>query len=458
MSLEEKLKKLKKKDNLPFLIIFALYFVIFFAVKIAGDDALLMSEYRNLTWADHWQLIQNDYFNWSSRVLVNFVIHFLLGKPLIIFTMLNAVFVTIFAKTLSKLFGGSKDKLLLHIGIIFLILIYPIYHLGTAGWVVTMMTYFWPMVFGFVALIPIKKILDGEKFKAWEYVGYSLALIYAANEEIKLIILLLLYLTFCIYFVVIRKKHTLFAWFLLLLTILSLIFTITTPGNGARSLSETSFWFPTYTMLDMVDKLDIGFFAIMQSVMFDNHLFVIFVSLLMTTVIVRKYKNPLIRAIGFFPSVFLLVFGPLKMFFMAYFPTIDAFALSISKNGLVTISGNTMVILAKYVMVIIFSFCFATSIMLCLENLEKNLFALTLLIAGVGSRVAMGFSPTVYASGMRTATPLFFSIIAIGVMIFSQALDNQLFTEKEKHKLSTMMTIISVIAFIASVVLTHVEL
>lgn len=454
----EKLKKLKNRENLPFFIIFILYFVMFFGVKITGDDAVLMSQYLDLTWADHWRLIQNDYFNWSSRVLVNFVIHFLLGKPLIIFTFLNAVLVTVFAKTLSKLFGGAKDKLLLHIGIIFLILIYPIYHLGTAGWVVTMMTYFWPMVFGFVALIPIKKILDGEKFKGWEYVGYSLALIYAANEEIKLIILLLLYLTFCIYFLIIRKKQTFFAWFLLLLSIFSLVFTITAPGNGSRSLSEISHWFPTYTMLDMVDKLDIGFFVIMQSIMFDNHLFIIFVALLMTIVIIKKYKNSLLRAVGIFPSIFLLVFGPLKMMFVLYFPTIDAFVLSVSKNGLITISGNTLMILAKYVIVIVFSFCFATSILLCLENLEKNLFALTLLIAGVGSRVAMGFSPTVHISGLRTATPLFFSIIAIGIMIFSQALDNNLFTEKEKYKLSNMMIGTSVIAFVASTVLTHINL
>lgn len=454
----EKLKKLKNKENLPFFIIFMLYLIIFFGVKIAGDDSILISKYRHLTWADHWQLIQDDYFNWSSRVLVNFVIHFLLGKPLIIFTVLNATFVTIFAKTLSKLFGGIKDKFLAHMSVVFLILIYPIYHLGTAGWVVTMMTYFWPMVFGFVALIPIKKILDGEKFKVWEYIGYSLALIYSANEEIKLIILLLLYITFCIYFALTRKKQTFFAWFLLLLSVLSLIFTITAPGNGMRSLSETFYWFPNYTMLDTVDKLDIGFFAIMQSIMFDNHLFIIFVALLMTVVIVKKYQHPLLRTVGILPSVFLLVFGPLKMMVMAYFPTIDAFALDISKNGLITISGNTMMILAKYVIVIVFSFCFSTSILLCLDNLEKNIFALTLLIAGVGSRVAMGFSPTVYASGLRTATPLFFSIIAIGIMIFSQALDNNLFTEKEKNKLSTMMTTISVIAFVTSVVMTHIIL
>lgn len=454
----EKLKKLTNRENLPFFIIFMLYFVMFFGVKIAGDDAILISAYRHLTWTDHWQLIQNDYFNWSSRVLVNFVIHFLLGKSLIIFNVLNAVFVMVFAKTLSKLCGGIKDKALVHISIIFLILIYPIYHLGTAGWVVTMMTYFWPMVFGFVALIPIKKILDGEKFKVWEYVGYSLALIYSANEEIKLIILLLLYITFCIYFVIIRKKQTIFAWFLLSLSVLSLVFTITAPGNGARSLSETFYWFPNYTMLDTIDKLDIGFFAIMQSIMFDNHLFVIFVALLMTMVINKKYKNSLLRVVGIFPSMFLLVFGPLKMLFVTYFPTIDAFALSVSKNGLITISGNTMMILAKYVTVIVFSFCFATSMLLCLDNLEKNIFALTLLIAGVGSRVAMGFSPTVYASGLRTATPLFFSIIAIGVMVFSQALDNNLFTEKEKNKLSMMMKVVSVIAFIASVVMTHVVL
>lgn len=454
----EKLKQLNSKENFPFLVIFILYFILFFSVAIVGDDLVLMAEYRNLTWADHWRLIENDYFNWSSRVLVNFVIHFLLGKPLIIFTFLNALFVAIFAKTLSKLFGSIKNTALSNMSIVFFILIYPIYHLGTAGWIVTMMTYFWPTVFGFVALIPIKKILEGEKFKPWEYISYSLSLIYAANEEIKLIILLFMYLTFCLYFCLKQKKQIVFAWFLLILLVFSLLFTVTAPGNGARSMSETIHWFPSYAMLDIVDKLDIGFFVIMQSVMFDNHLFMVFVTLLMMMVIFKKYKNHLLRAIGIFPCAFLLVFGPLKLIFMLYFPAIDAFALSLPHHGLITISGNSMVMLAKYIMVMLFVFCFAVSIILCLENVEKNLFALTLLIAGVGSRVAMGLSPTIYASGLRTATPLFFSIIAIGIMVFSTALDNDLFSPKEQQKLSTLMLVVSVIAFVASIVLTHIVL
>lgn len=452
--MKNQLHKLVNKETAPFLLLFVLYFILFFGVKIANDDAVLMVEYQNLTWQDHWALIQHDYFNWSSRVLVNFVIHFLLGKPLIIFTFLNAVIAAIFAKTLSQLFNETKSPLVDWF-IVCLILLYPLSYLGSAGWVVTMMTYFWPMVFGFVALIPIKKIQTGESFAKWEYVAYATSLIYAANEELKLLVLLLVYGAFFVYFLAKKRLNNVFFFVQLFLLAASLVFTLTTPGNGNRSLSEASFWFPTYGMLDTVDKLDIGFFATMQNVIFDRHIFLLVIAGLLSLNIFRKYDSIFIKLVGLAPTIILLLFGPLKNLDVLQHPWLERMAAGISENGLVTISTGGLFALMKYTIVVGFSFTFALAVVLALENLYKNIFALTLLVSGVGSRVAMGFSPTIYASGFRTATPLFFAIMAIGVMIVSEMLASKLLSKSEQKNLLLGLAALSAFVFVLSVLLTH---
>lgn len=449
----KQLKTVLNKPTTPIFALFFLYLILFFRVTITNDDAVLMLEYQNLTWGDHWELIKDDYFNWSSRVLVNFVIHFLLGKPLIIFNFLNAVIAALFVKTFSKLFNQSRD-VVVDWFIVFLILLYPIRYLGSAGWLVTMMTYFWPMVFGFLALVPIKKIHSGETFSRLEYLVYSAALLYSGNEELKLLVLLMLYAIYFVYFLV-NKKLTRFFISQLFLLVASLIFTITTPGNGTRSLSEAVHWFPTYGMLDTVDKLDIGFFATMQSVIFEQHLFILLITILLAVSIFRTYDSMVIRLTGSLPAIILLVFGPLKQFDVLQSYHIQQLSAAVSENGLFTISTGGLFSLIKFLIVIGFSFSFAAAVMLCLESLYDNLFVLGLLISGVGSRVAMGFSPTIYSSGLRTATPLFFAIMAIGVMIFSELIHTKKLSQSEQKHLMLLMAILSTAVFILAVQLTH---
>lgn len=450
----KQLKTVLNKPTTPIFALFFLYLILFFRVTITNDDAVLMLEYQNLTWGDHWELIKDDYFNWSSRVLVNFVIHFLLGKPLIIFNFLNAVIAALFVKTFSKLFNQSRD-VVVDWFIVFLILLYPIRYLGSAGWLVTMMTYFWPMVFGFLALVPIKKIHSGETFSRLEYLVYSAALLYSGNEELKLLVLLMLYAIYFVYFLV-NKKLTRFFISQLFLLVASLIFTITTPGNGTRSLSEAVHWFPTYGMLDTVDKLDIGFFATMQSVIFEQHLFILLITILLAVSIFRTYDSMVIRLTGSLPAIILLVFGPLKQFDVLQSYHIQQLSAAVSENGLFTISTGGLFSLIKFLIVIGFSFSFAAAVMLCLESLYDNLFVLGLLISGVGSRVAMGFSPTIYSSGLRTATPLFFAIMAIGVMIFSELIHTKKLSQSEQKHLMLLMAILSTAVFILAVQLTHI--
>lgn len=439
-----KLQKILNKDSYPFFIMFGIYLLLFISVDLTGDDAALLHEFQNLTWSDHWHLMLDDYFNWSSRVLVNFVIHFVLGKPIYVFILSNAIVATILSMTFSKLFVRS-NFLLNNIFIISLILLFPVHYLGSAGWMITFMTYFWPMTFGFLALVPIAKIENGESFKWYEYIIYSLALIYAGNEEIELVVLLFTYLVYFAYFLF-NKKHHIYMAIQLVLSLISLLFTVTTPGNGNRSNTEIINWFPAYNMLDTVDKIDIGFFSTMQNILFDNNLFILIITFILTYVVFKKYSDWLLRAVAVVPFAILMLFGPLKNLVSLFFGQLIMVSNGMTQNGLITISTDSLFSLSKFLLVVVFSVSFIATVLLCLENWFKNLFALSLLSSGVASRVAMGFSPTVYASGFRTGTPLYFGLIAIAILVFADALEKNVLNKKESDIIVAILVFLAAIA------------
>lgn len=58
------------------------------------------------------------------------------------------------------------------------------------------------------------------------------------------------------------------------------------------------------------------------------------------------------------------------------------------------------------------------NIYVLVENKYQKIIALSIFILGLGSRMIMGFSPTVWASGYRTFCIMFVSFIYIALIIF----------------------------------------
>lgn len=447
------LKKIVGRSDFPFIVVALLYILLFIFLPITGDDASLIPAYSNLSISDHWNLVVYDYNNWSSRILVNFVIHFLLGKGKYVWVIINALVCFVLCKSLSKLFVDN-DKRKCNIIISSFILLYPIVHLGSAGWMITYMTYFWPMTFGFVAMIPIKKIVKKEKFKIWEYITYSLSLVYATNEELELVLILCCYFIFFIY---LMKEKLLTRYYISQfgLSILSLIFTLTCPGNGTRGTAEIAEWFKNYKMLNLIDKIDIGFTSTLQELIYGSNIFFIVICMLLAIIVWKKYEDDVIRIISLVPITITILFGPLKSITFTLFSRLEQLTVGISDTGLVSVSNNGGITMLRFFIICIFAFTFIVSILLSLENMYYNIFSMILLVAGTASRVAMGFSPTIFASGFRTATPMWFGLIAIGIILFSQACRNNVFREQEKKYLIYICIIFAVLSYINSGIIVN---
>ena len=98
-----------------------------------------------------------------------------------------------------------------------------------AGWAATTINYMWPLATCLFAIIPIKKIYDNEKIRIWEYPLYTIALLFAGNQEQTSAILVCVYLIFTIIVTVRSKKINPYMLFQTILAIASIVFILTCP-------------------------------------------------------------------------------------------------------------------------------------------------------------------------------------------------------------------------------------
>lgn len=63
--------------------------------------------------------------------------------------------------------------------------------------------------------------------------------------------------------------------------------------------------------------------------------------------------------------------------------------------------------------------CVLYSVFILIKNNKIRIAAFTVIFLGLGTRILMGFSPTVWASGYRTFYIMFLSLIIVSYLIIS---------------------------------------
>lgn len=121
----------------------------------------------------------------------------------------------------------------------------PLFSLYSAGWITTTVNYLWALTLGTVALRPIKRWFIGQKCTLSEYIFCPLCVIFAANMEQMGAILFGVYLLCGIYFLVARRRWERFYVLMLGCILLSILFTLASPGNNIRYMAEAQRVFPT---------------------------------------------------------------------------------------------------------------------------------------------------------------------------------------------------------------------
>lgn len=426
--MKEKIKKLFENGTGVLFLLFVLEIIlIMFVTPNLYDDAWFIKQVTNEINPETSEVIehpitgfvQERYFNWSSRVIIEFILCLTLKTSKYLWILLEALMVTIACYSISKIFVKDNKKEN-NVMLISMILIYPYTIMHQAGWAATTINYMWPLAMCLFALIPIKKIWYGEKIQLCEYPLYSIALLFAGNHEQASSLLVSFYILFTIIMIVRDRKIKPYMIIQSILAIVSIIFILTCPGNYVRQQEEMR-RFIDFGMLTFLDKFVLGFTSTFGQIIANQNIVYTLLTSLLAIYVFSNYKEKLYRVIALVPVVSILVFGHLSSITFEMFPNLEIFyELLTTKDVLLTVANCNKI---YYTFPIIFTFmnfiCIGVSLLLLTKKYKNNI-AVLIYLAGLLSRVIMGFSPTVFVSKTRTMIFFDFAMIIISFLIWQE--------------------------------------
>ena len=445
----DKIKKIVNSNIFPFIVLFMimLSFSIFKNTNINDDvyfsEVLLDGKGPLPEITTMAGFLGYRYNKWTSRIIIEFfLVLFAKNHTMgIIWKVLDSLVYAIMAYSIERVFIGKKDDRGLKWIIILLVLLIPNYMVGEAGYIATGLNYIWPIAFGLVSLIPIRKAIDNEKIKWYEYLIYLPLSIFAVNAELVCACILVIYLIFTIY-LLFKKKINPVILLILLISIISMIIIMKCPGNAQRTRVETESRFGDFNNISVIDKFTIGLFSTINWYFFNfNSLYFIFTLIMMITIL-KKYKNILYRIIGTIPFIMGIIFnvvfpnsnsGYIYRFYI-FFLYIEDLSVPINFGNFNIITTYIPIIIN----VLVAGFLFI-SLYLTFGNTKKTLISILAFGAGVCSKLIMGFMPTVYASGARTNLIFLVMLISLIVMMLEKI------DKKYKYMLLNLLIIFAVL-------------
>lgn len=426
--MKEKMKRLFENGTYALILLFILEIIlIMFVTPNLYDDEWFINKVTNEINPETNEVIEHNitgfvqerYFNWSSRVIIEYILCLTLKTSKYLWILLEALMVTIVGYSISKIFVKDNKKENNAI-LISMILIYPYTIMHQAGWAATTINYMWPLAMCLFALIPIKKMWYGEKIKLWEYPLYSVSLLFAGNHEQASSLLVCFYILFTVIMIVRDKKIKPYMLIQSVLALSSIIFILTCPGNYVRQEEEMR-RFIDFGMLTFLDKFVLGFTSSFGQIIANQNIVYTLLTSLLAIYIFSNYKAKIYRVVSLVPLVSILVFGHFSSITFEIFPNLEIFyELLTTKDVLLTVANCNKI---YYTFPIIFTFanfiCIGMSLLLLTKKYKNNI-AVLIYLAGLASRVIMGFSPTVFVSKTRTMIFLDFAMIIISFLIWQQ--------------------------------------
>lgn len=437
-SIIKKLKLLYLNENFPFLLLFLYICLLHIFMIICGDDLSFQSSLNNQSFKS---FLIFRYDNWTSRLIIEGAMVLLLKVGFLLWKVLDIIIYMLLAYSISELFNKNKTKDW-DILLVFLIVLYPIKDMSTAGWTATSMNYIWPLSLGLYSLISIKKVISNNKIHIIHYFLYVAALIYASNAELNIIWLVPTFAVAFFYNIIKNKKVSILLCLELFISIINLYFFIKCPGNANRLNLETQTWMPDFETLSFWEKCYLGISeTIVYFVNNNNSIFLLF-SVILCYGVFTKYNKNLYRLISMIPVICCLVSLFSKTFpiiYLAYEKLFIEYNMEMSSyNGL----WKAFHLFLYFILI----GSIIISIILILEKNYLTLTSLFILAAGFASRVALGFSPTLYASGTRTYLLLYFSFIIIILFIVNSG--KIIFSEKARWLLYRLIGVLACFSII----------
>lgn len=400
------------KRNQLFLIFFVIALLIHWFLPLNwADDAVFMQKTAN---ADIFTFLEGSARPFTDAATYIFIHNQWLWR------ILNPLILTVLVSAIIKIVPVTIDKVSAIFVCIFTI--FPTMIMVDAGFIATTVNYLWAITFGIVNLLPLINTYYQRKTNICYLILLVPLLIYSTNMQQMCAVLLAVFIIANIYLA--AKKSFKFYHFLQLIivacgTVGSLYLNFN--GDNSRMLRETNRYFPDFAKLNILEKTELGFsstfFCMTMETRFAFVGFLAF-TLFLSIMVFKRNKPNFLKILSLFPIVTAIIFGVYSLI-----PDYNSALIEFLKGGMIHYRMTEATYSFKLMPDIIFLIiCFI--MILCIwsltENINHKLLAVFAFGLGLGSRMLMGFSPTVWASGYRTFCIMFITFIYIALIVLKQ--------------------------------------
>ncbi len=404
---------------IPYACLALFFSFIHILVKYNYADDLFYSQVLDGTGLIPW--LQSQYATWSSRLLLEATLVLVLRLPIIVWITLDIGMVLLLFSGLQRLLVPAnqlRESMILAL----LVVMYPFFHMGSAGWVTTTVIYLWPLSLAAYALGGMARLLRGERIPWYSWLLYVASAVYGCNNELIAIMVLAAGVAGLIY-AVHNKKRLAVPLLAIALSLGSLVFVLTAPGNSVRIAAETLSWMPDYPRLSLFDKIRIGVVSTMEHfVSIPNAVLFLFLLLIMILVyqessFVKK------RTVSALPLLIQVAYGAYFSVEKLFFTKDFHYSIpEIEPNNISGMLFQAIMVLSFVVMIL----CIAFSISWILKDKRKLVLYLLALGAGLATRLSLSFSPTVLASGTRTYLLVYIVLLAMIFLLWKRGLPKKM--------------------------------
>lgn len=366
------------------------------------------------------------YQTWSSRVILDMLAAFTHHYPLVFFKVANTIVVVLEVLGILLLFRDYSVKTQCFVSFFTAIFDYMCFY--DCGFSITSAYYIWPAMVMLYAMVLCDRYSELQT-KLHRGIAIALEIImtlFATNMEQYLVLLLGIQM---FYFVcgIHEKKFNLCVISGLAASVGSAIFTFTAPGKAMRIIVETERSFPEYSMLSFLQKVNMGFTTTMKECVMSGNASCVVMTCMLAYVGYRVLDDSYEKVLAFIPAMISCTYGPLYSLISSMFP----YFYTTKEVGVYGVSDMTNFDQIRTWTPLFIMALFCISLLLALwlvfrKSDQKGIYhywIIPLWILGLMSRVAMGFSPTIYSSGNRTFYPFWLTTLLVSTSLYRMMKD-----------------------------------
>ncbi len=423
----DKMKRNGAEFCLAAVFVLILYFWFQIVCRKPSGDTVLF-----LQWLEQMspvELLKDRMEHVTARVVLEAILFFFLQKDWFWFALCNTgcVILTIgylasYGTRMGQAAFGETGKSRHYLLAAFLFLLYPLEDLAIAGIVPSFINYVWSGCLGLAAIYPLVRLTEGKASRLLWLLAFAAAVPAGNMEQVSAVLLVVIPVLAVVAFrqqmrgtsLAGQKAAVVVLWFIFLGSALFLL----QGGNAERMKVASLAYWPDFQLLSFWEKVWNGIITTTNHLLsIPNMIFLFFSFLLFLLAVVMREKKLWIRFMGVVPLFWECLILTAKIAGKLWKKDILRWF-----NGIDDPFTEAVVCPAGAWIPLVFQMVILFAALVFLWNVCETYFwraaIIGLLGIGFGSRVLLGFSPTLFASHARTFYCFYMTIYLVDIFLF----------------------------------------